>query len=409
MSGRGSSDDGWRIGFDVAQTCVERAGCGWYADSLAHALANVLSPADTLLLYHHFGGWINPDVSRGTHLPGLPNVREPLRDLAPGEAAAVWGVRPGGDESGTAADMARLGRPDLVHANCFQAPCVPGARLVFTIYDLSFWEVPGFTTERNRLVCQAGVLAAMRRTAGLVFISDSTCWEFEEIFPGWLERSRVPWTVVPLAPRPRSHSVAVGPPADESRPSSDDTLAPWLAVGSLEPRKNHATLLDALELYWDRSVRPRPLLLVGGDGWRSEGLLARVATMEATGRVRRLGYVSEERLERLYGQSYALLFPSWHEGFGLPVLEAMASGCPVVCSDRASLWETAGDAAHYVNPASAESLCKAMLALDASPARRAALAAAGRARAARFSWERTARETLAFYRRVLATETAKKG
>lgn len=390
MSAHDQPPTSLRVGFDVAQTCVERAGCGWYADALARALPGALAPGDTLLLWHHFGDWQNPDTTPGTHLD-LPNVREPLRGSSPAQVAAAW-------HGASGADAEILGRPNLVHANSFQAPRVPGAKLVFTVYDLSFWEVPEFTTERNRLVCQAGVLAALRHADGFVFISEHTRREFEHFLPGWLERSGRPWTVTPLAPR--------GVPPPEGRPDAaaiPEVAGPyWLSVGSLEPRKNHRTLLQALELYWERSPEPRPLVLAGGDGWRSEDLRAVLASPMANGRVRRLGYVPEERLGGLYAGATALLFPSWHEGFGLPMLEAMAAGCPVVCGDRTSLPEVAGDAAVLVNPASAEDLCVSMLALEADPAFRAALTAAGRARAAGYSWAGTARMTVDFYRRVLA-------
>ena len=162
-----------------------------------------------------------------------------------------------------------------------------------------------------------------------------------------------------------------------------------------------APLRAALQVSWGPSARPRPLRIAGGGGWKSDALKQHLATLEAAGRVQRLGYVPDDELSRLYASAFGFVFPSWHEGFGLPVLEALGYGTPVICSDRASLPEVGGDAAMYVDPASAESICAAMLALEADPGRRAALAEAGRRQAARFSWERTARETLAFYERVL--------
>lgn len=382
-----------RIGFDVAQTCVERAGCAWYADSLVRAMARV-APEHVYLLYHHFGAWINADASGGTRIENAPQVQAPLRDLPPAEAAAIWRV---GETGGAAvADAEPLGRPDIVHANCYLAPRVQAARLVFTIYDVSFWRAPEFTTESNRLICQAGVLEALRHADGFAFISESARREFDLILPGWLERSRKPWAVTPLAPRPAAVANA---PAAAALPEDE---AFWLAVGSLEPRKNYGTLLDALELYWRRSARPRPLWIAGGAGWNSEDVRARLTALEGEGKARRLGYVPEERLQALYAQARALLFPSWYEGFGLPVVEAMAEGCPVICSDRASLPEVGGEAAVYVDPASAESLAAAMLALEGDPGRRDALADAARRQAQRFSWEGTARATLEFYQQVLA-------
>ncbi len=374
------------IGFDVAQTCVERAGCGWYADSLARALVAV-APGNEYQLYHHFGGWLNASREAGTHLHA-PNVREPVNDLEVEQAAALWRRVASGQES-------LPGEPDIVHANCYQAPVVGQARLVFTVYDVSFWTHPEFTTDGNRLLCQAGVFAALERADGLLFISENSHREFERHLPGWLERHGKPWTVTLLGPREQ--------PAAASATQDDGDNACWLAVGTLEPRKNYETLLDALDLYWARSVHPRPLRIAGGGGWKSDTLKGRLATQEAAGRVQRLGYVPDDELSRLYTSAFGFVFPSWHEGFGLPVLEALGHGTPVICSNRASLPEVGGDAAVYINPASAESICQSMLDLEADPGRRAVLAEAGRRQAARFSWEKTARETLAFYERVLGS------
>ena len=141
--------------------------------------------------------------------------------------------------------------------------------------------------------------------------------------------------------------------------------------------------------------------IAGGVGWKSDELKQRLTSLEAAGRVQRLGYVPDDELTRLYASARGFIFPSWHEGFGLPVLEALAQGTPVICSDRASLPEVGGDAAIYIDPASADSICRAMLELETEPARRPMLAEAGRRQAARFSWEKTARATLAFYHRVL--------
>lgn len=387
-----------RIGFDVAQTCQERAGCGWYAHSLIQAMARV-APEHDYFLYHQFGQWINPDTGPGTHLAGLDfsRVHEPLRELSPAEAMRLWHVGPHSGPPGEdppPADDPRLGRPQIVHANCYQAPRVAGARLVYTVYDVAFWQAPEFTTDANRLVCQRGTLEALRHADGFVFISESARREFETVMPGWLEVHGKPWAVTPLAPR-----LWTDAPGETTDASGDDVF--WLAAGSLEPRKNYAALLDALELYWSRSPRPRPLTIAGGAGWKSENLRARIARLADENKVRHLGYVPETRLRELYQRAFCFLFPSWYEGFGLPVTEAMSQGCPVICSDRTSLPEVGGNAAVYVDPADPEALAAAMLALEAEPTRRDALAAAGRVQAARFTWERTARETLAFYRRVL--------
>jgi len=371
-----------KIGFDVAQTCGARAGCGWYADSLIRAMTAV-APEHRYFLYHRFGSWLGTDPATGTRLSGAC-ASMPFAEQAEKEARAVWKALAEG--RGTLP-----GEPDIVQSNSFQAPLVGKAKLVVVVYDVSFWAHPEFTTEGNRLVCQRGVLDALKRADGFLFISQSSLHEFERFLPGWLERNRKPAAAIPLASR-----IEVGTQGEET------TADPyWLAVGSLEPRKNYENLLLALERYWQRSARRIPLHLAGGDGWRNERLLARLAQMERAGMVRRLGYVPDEKLGALYQAARGLVFPSWYEGFGLPVLEAMQCGCPVISSARTSLPEIGGDAVSYVAPEDPESICQAMLRLEGDPAWRRHLVTAGRERALRFSWEETARLTLEFYRKVL--------
>ncbi|MBS0657426.1 MAG: glycosyltransferase family 4 protein [Verrucomicrobia bacterium] len=368
-----------RIGLDVAQTAVERAGCGWYADSLARALAEEIRDRHELVLYHQFGDWLNGSCARATRLD-LPGVTMPLLDVPAARARAIW------------EDPAHplLGRPDIVHATSVRMPRVSGAKLVFTVHDVAFWTVPEFTTEANRLACQRGTLQAVERADGVIFISESARNEFAALLPGWLEEAGVDHTVI-------HHGSRHAPSGSHPMVASDPF---WLAVGTLEPRKNYEALLTALPHYREQSSAPAPVWIAGGGGWKSDRLKDELRAAEAAGWVRYLGYVSEEELLRLYCEARALLFPSWYEGFGLPVLEALQQGCAVICSDRTSLPEIGGEVARYIDPASPRSLAVAMLELEQGPPFDRARA---RAQAARFSWARAAQETLQFYERVLAS------
>lgn len=365
-----------RIGFDVAQTCVDKAGCGWYADSLARALAKE-APEHQFDLYHHFGTWINASTEKGTQIVAT-NVRAPLAGFAPDSAQRLWS---------TGSGLQSLGPlPDIVHANCYQAPSLKGPKLVYTVYDVSFWAHPEFTTEANRLVCQSGTLAALSRADGFVFISQSAKDEFERFLPGWLDRTGKPYKVTLLGPRGDSPLGS----------STHSTANYWFAVGSLEPRKNYEAILDGLENYWKRSANPLPLKIAGGGGWRSEALKQRIKSLSEKGQVQYLGYVPDEQLPELYIGARALVFPSWYEGFGLPVLEAMTFGCPVITSKKTSLPEVGGTAALYVDPATPRQIADAMLCLEDHDYRRKKVRESKR-QASTFTWERTARQTLDLY------------
>lgn len=370
-----------KIGFDVAQTCEQRAGCGWYADSLIRALVKT-APEHQYLLYHQYGNWINQNTDHGTKIDS-PSVTPTFLDVTPKEAARIWN---------SPEELAlKAGQPDIIQANSFQASRVPGAKLVFTVYDVSFWAVPNFTTEENRLACQNGMLQALGKADGFVFISQSTHDEFERLLPGWLDKNRRPWAVTPLA----SRAVSATTPLSQSKGDY------WLAIGSLEPRKNYETLLKAMELYWQRSSRRLPLKIAGGPGWKSEALKQRIRALSADNMVTQLGYVPDEELPALYAGAMALIFPSWYEGFGLPVLEAMAHGCPVLCSKSTSLPEVGGAASLYIEPDNPRQIADTMLEFESDAAARNARVHASLDQASSFTWERTAKLTLDLYERIL--------
>jgi glycosyltransferase involved in cell wall biosynthesis len=370
-----------RIGFDVAQTCIPKAGCGWAADLLAKALAeNALG--DQLYLYHHFGNWFNPDTSTGTSIR-RPNTLEPFRGMSVRAARELWAAVALGERQ-------LPGSPEIVHANCHQAPNVGSAKLVYTVFDLSFWIHPEYTTESNRLACQQGTLEALSRAAGLVFISESTRVEFERIFPDLCERRGLAETVAPLGSR--------FPDAACSRSEVPSTT--WLAVGSLEPRKDYNTLLDALEQYWHRSEQRRPLVIAGGVGWNCKRTRERIEEMKHRGLVHFLGYVSEGTLNRLYREAFALIFPSRYEGFGLPIVEAMSQGCPVITRKNTSLEEVGGSAAFYFSGTS-EELAHLMLEIENRPALYLERSGLALAQARKFDWNATAKKVLGLYQQIV--------
>lgn len=174
-----------------------------------------------------------------------------------------------------------------------------------------------------------------------------------------------------------------------------------LYVGTLEPRKNLGTLVSAWELLRREDDAFPPLLLAGGTGWHSRGLRRRIETLAPLG-LRHLGRVDDGELARLYRGALVFAYPSFYEGFGLPVLEAMASGVPCVTSDVSSLPEVAGGAALTVNPRDGRELAAALRKLVDDRDLAAELAARGRRRAAGFTWERTAQRTEEVLREALA-------
>jgi glycosyltransferase involved in cell wall biosynthesis len=372
-----------RIGFDLAQASSQRTGCGWYAQSLFQAMAAQTGTHD-FVAYRNFAQWLNPPATTLVPLPTGPRVKDPQNGSPPGMIAAEWGQALATGEF--------PGRPDLVHSTSFQAPRVKDAPLVFTLFDLSFWSVPEFTIDRIRLDCQKGVLDALDHADGLIFISEYSQQEFNRFLPKFRRKTAMKTIITPLA----SRWPVVPSPAE----AAGDY---WLFVGSQEPRKNIAGLLEGYEAYVRNHSSPRPLWLAGGAGWKNQAWQPRLSVLEQHGLVRRLGYVSEQSLLELYRRAAALIFPSWYEGFGLPVLEAMSQGCPVICSNRSSMPEVGGEAPLYVDPAQPLEIMTAMKRIENDPGLWSSLARQGLQQACKFSWSTVARQTIAFYEEVKST------
>lgn len=175
-----------------------------------------------------------------------------------------------------------------------------------------------------------------------------------------------------------------------------------LSVGTLEPRKNIPALIDSYSMLPADLQQRFPLVLVGMRGWLTSGLEARMKPLVERGVIKPLGYVADEMMPLIYSGAAAFVFPSLYEGFGLPPLEAMACGAPVISSRSSSLPEVVGDAGVLVDPLNVDALAESLRRVLEDWAFADALAQQGVRRAAGFSWKKTAAETIAVYRRALA-------
>jgi alpha-1,3-rhamnosyl/mannosyltransferase len=213
-------------------------------------------------------------------------------------------------------------------------------------------------------------------------ISEATRRDLVEHYPAAADKT----TVVPLAADDRFR------PGDAARhPGPDGPFV--LVVGTLEPRKNLPRLIEAFAGL-DPALRERyRLVLAGANGWQTDETFASIAEHE--NEITTLGYVSDDDLAALYRAAELVCYPSLYEGFGLPVLEAMQSGTAVLTSSTSSMPEVGGDAARYVDPLDVDDIRAGLEQLLADADERERLARLGRERSESFSWERTARETLA--------------
>jgi glycosyltransferase involved in cell wall biosynthesis len=283
-------------------------------------------------------------------------------------------------------------RADVVWATSSYALCAlvdrPSAA---TVFDLVAFD-PAMRAPRGALAERATLPFAARRACALLCISDATRQELVARFP----KAAASATVTPLAADPAFGQPA---PADADVSSRHGIARPYvLSTATVEPRKNLPRLIEAFATLPDDLRDGHELVLVGARGWEEEETLA--AVQRHAGSVRTLGYVEDDDLRALYRGATVFAYPSLGEGFGLPVLEAMTAGVPVLTSNRSSLPEVAGGAARLVDPEDTGAIRDGLAALLGDPAERDRRAAAGRERARAFSWDATARATLAALERI---------
>jgi glycosyltransferase involved in cell wall biosynthesis len=270
-------------------------------------------------------------------------------------------------------------------------PAAEGQRLVVTVHDLAFEHLPGMFPRPWRALYRLGLRAAVKRADAILTPSRNTAEDVlsrTAVDPGRLY-------VVPLAA-----SLPTGALDAEEVLDRLKVPSPYiLFVGTLEPRKNLVRLIRAYRRVAANGF-PHALVLAGPLGWHHESLM-RELSLQGPGEIAMTGPLSDEELDAVYRAADAFAYPSLYEGFGLPVLEAMARGVPTVASATSSVPEVAGDAAIGVNPRSVREIAHAIESLLSDVDLADRLAARGRARAERFSWDETARLTLEVYERVL--------
>jgi glycosyltransferase involved in cell wall biosynthesis len=280
-------------------------------------------------------------------------------------------------------------RPDLLHGMAYALPVAWAGPGVVTIYDLSFLRFPKAFNLTNRIYLTATTRATARRARRILTISEHARRDIVRLLSVPEQRVDVTYPAAEdryrllPAQKVESFRVARGLP---------ETFV--FAVGTLEPRKNLVGLLHA----YARLRAPRaPLYVAGGTGWQFSPIFDTVQRLGLQDDVHILGFVPEDELPLWYNAARLFAFPSLYEGFGLPVLEAMACGTPVVTSTAASLPEVAGQAAVLIPPEDTNRLAHEMERVLDDPQRQMEMRAAGRIQASRFSWRAMTDQTIASY------------
>lgn len=374
-----------KIGFDISQTGQQKAGCGFFADSLIHKLSWI-DQENEYILYPTFGDNIWNPLDNTLFSTTRPNFKMATSQYGTHtEAKMFWQQEANILEK-------KLGKVDIIHANNFFCPPkMNHSKLIYTLYDLSFLDYPDYTTEQNRIACFDGVFKASLYADFIIAISDYSLKHFLTIFPHYpKERIQVVYPASRFQ-QTMGHS------------GSFLQLKPgqfWLNVGTIEPRKNIKHLLTSYARLRMENAEEYPLVLAGKLGWLKEDIHDILRDLNLEKNVHLLGYVNNEQLHWLYQHCFCFVYPSLFEGFGLPLLEAMTFGKPVISSNVTSMPEIVGTAGILINPEDPDELFNAMKTMITEPDCREKLKQLALIQANQFSWEQSAQSVLNLYRAI---------
>jgi glycosyltransferase involved in cell wall biosynthesis len=361
-----------RIGADLSAIQSTKSGVDWYTHHIIKAIMDLLDPEDELVLFSNHDTGFEEEAARR---PQVSIVRSGFRYQEPWRQFIL-------------PMMLRKYKIDVCFFTNFVSALAAPCPTVLTIHDLSFKLFPKTHSLRNVVWARSLVPVSTRRSAHIIADSNNTKLDLIRVMG--IDSSKV--DVIHLGASPEFNP--------EPGPVDDEALAfygikkPYvLFVGTLEPRKNINLLIKG----FDRIAKKLPdinLVLAGRRGWIAQAIFDELERRDLLGRVHITGYVKEGYLPPLYRQAKALVYPSLYEGFGLPPLEAMSSGTPVIVSKNSSLPEVVGDAGIYIDALSVDEVAAAIEKVLVDEKLASELRRKGLERAAKFSWDKAAAKTL---------------
>jgi glycosyltransferase involved in cell wall biosynthesis len=368
-----------RIAFDGTTLTPGRTGVGYYTEHLLQHLAReVEATGDELVVVS------NRPIDTQAPLPRHVRVHEGHR----------FPVRIGWMQLRAARALEAI-KADVAHFTNGMVPFAASTSTVVTIHDMSLKLYPQCHPVRRLLLNRPLMQVAMRQASAIVTVSNSTRRDLLRLHG--VPADRV--LVVHEAASPAFRPIREPGRLEFVRAKYNLPQRFVLYVGTIEPRKNLGRLMEAFAQARAAGI-PHHLVCVGPYGWSSRDLSGLIERLDLTPYVHFTGYVPFEDLPALYNLGELFVFPSLYEGFGLPVIEAMACGTPVITANSSSLAEVAGDAAVTIDPSSTEAIAQAIHDVAMDEERRRDLSDRGWHRSRAFSWAQTAKEMLAVYQRA---------
>jgi glycosyltransferase involved in cell wall biosynthesis len=348
-----------RIGFDTTALAVPKSGVGVYTENLLTHLYQQLDEGDSITELHKpTGGGINKTLWMQSLLP-LRLLRQ---------------------------------RMDVCHFTNNVGPVWTPCPTVLTIHDMTLWLYPEHHYRKRLVSMRPFIPIAARRAKAIIAVSQSVKEDIVRILHVPADKVHVVYS----APSEQFRRLPPNPFKDVALRQQYNLPDQFiLYVGTIEPRKNLVRLLQAFATLQKESTQR--LVIVGSKGWKDAEFFATIEQLGLQQSVRYLGYLPQETLIRLYNMASVLAFPSLYEGCGLPVLEAMACGTPVVTTCQGGLIEVVGDAAEFVEPTSVESIAHGLRYVLSDEARQNELRDKGYKQVAQFSWHNTSAQTRQLY------------
>lgn len=378
----------YRIGFDITAAVCQGAGIGRYSRELVYALLKHESQ------FHYRLISARPTIDLHPSDPILSAENASYRSLRLSDRwlYRIWHRL----RLPLRADWL-TGQIDLFHSPDFVLPPL-GWRMpaVLTVHDLSFLHYPEtFTPSLLKFLNQA-VPRSIKRATHILADSEATRADLIDAWPVVAEKVSVIYSGVSPLFKPVADSSLIQLTREKFRLGKEPYI---LSVGTLQPRKNYEMLFRAFhDVAKNLSIK---LIIVGGLGWMYDHIQAEIEALGLSGKVLLLGYVADSELPALYSGARLFVFPSLYEGFGLPVVEAMACGVPVLSSNASSLPEVAGTAALMLSPDDQEGWAREMIKILEDPEKRTKMIAAGFLQARNFRWKKSAQAVVEIYMRLV--------